>query len=184
MENRAAHPRHEFPEIRNTPYGGLNLNRVSVKLLKSPQPELVFSRRTGFSERKYLFIDKLMQLRSQVLSPTRGETLVMSGHVSPRIWEITNKLSLTPYGLVGENPGDEVETDDNNRARCTKLCPVTTCSECSTTILLDRFFEYAKIEQVKERLRWQGDTLITNMWSPSSYKEIKKNLQGFYCSKH
>ena len=95
LENRAAHPRHEFPEIRNTPHGGLNLNRVSVKLLKSPQPELVFSRRTGFSERKYLFIDKLMQLRSQVLSPTRGETLVRSGHVSPRIWEITNKLSLS-----------------------------------------------------------------------------------------
>ena len=32
------------------------------------------------------------QPRSQVLSPTRRETLVGSGHVSPRIWEITNKL--------------------------------------------------------------------------------------------
>ena len=31
------------------------------------------------------------QPRSQVLSPTRRETLVGSGHVSPRIWEITNK---------------------------------------------------------------------------------------------
>ena len=31
------------------------------------------------------------QPRSQVLSPTRRETLVRSGHVSPRIWEITNK---------------------------------------------------------------------------------------------
>ena len=32
-----------------------------------------------------------IQPRSQVLSPTRRETLVGSGHVSPRIWEITNK---------------------------------------------------------------------------------------------
>ena len=32
------------------------------------------------------------QPRSQVLSPTRRETLVGSGHVSPRIWEITNEL--------------------------------------------------------------------------------------------
>ena len=31
------------------------------------------------------------QPRSQVLSPTRRETVVGSGHVSPRIWEITNK---------------------------------------------------------------------------------------------
>ena len=31
------------------------------------------------------------QPHSQVLSPTRRETLVGSGHVSPRIWEITNK---------------------------------------------------------------------------------------------
>ena len=31
------------------------------------------------------------QPRSQVLSPTRRETLVGFGHVSPRIWEITNK---------------------------------------------------------------------------------------------
>ena len=31
------------------------------------------------------------QPRSQVLSPTRRKTLVGSGHVSPRIWEITNK---------------------------------------------------------------------------------------------
>ena len=31
------------------------------------------------------------QPRSQVLSPTRRETLVGSGHVSPRIWDITNK---------------------------------------------------------------------------------------------
>ena len=31
------------------------------------------------------------QPRSQVLSPPRRETLVGSGHVSPRIWEITNK---------------------------------------------------------------------------------------------
>ena len=31
------------------------------------------------------------QPHSQVLSPTHGETLVGSGHVSPRIWEITNK---------------------------------------------------------------------------------------------
>ena len=31
------------------------------------------------------------QPRSQVLSPTRRETLVGSGHVSPRIWEVTNK---------------------------------------------------------------------------------------------
>ena len=48
-----------------------------------------------FFREKVSFIDKLMQLRSQVLSPTRGETLVRSGHVSPRIWEITNKLSLS-----------------------------------------------------------------------------------------
>ena len=112
---------------RNTKYpGGLNLNRVSVKLLKLPQHELVFWCRTGFSECKHLFIDKLMQLRSQVLSPTSGETLVGSGHVSPRIWEISDKhsLSLSPYGRVGENPGNEVESDDNNRARCTKLCPI------------------------------------------------------------
>ena len=37
----------------------------------------------------------MRQPRSQVLSPTRRETLVgcglRSGHVSPRIWEITNK---------------------------------------------------------------------------------------------
>ena len=33
----------------------------------------------------------IIQPRSQVLSPTRRETLVGSGHVSPRIWEITNK---------------------------------------------------------------------------------------------
>ena len=33
----------------------------------------------------------VVQPRSQVLSPTRRETLVGSGHVSPRIWEITNK---------------------------------------------------------------------------------------------
>ena len=32
-----------------------------------------------------------VQPRSQVLSPTRRETLAGSGHVSPRIWEITNK---------------------------------------------------------------------------------------------
>ena len=31
------------------------------------------------------------QPRSQVLSPTRRETLVGSGHVSRRIWDITNK---------------------------------------------------------------------------------------------
>ena len=31
------------------------------------------------------------QPRSQVLSPTRRETLVGFGHVTPRIWEITNK---------------------------------------------------------------------------------------------
>ena len=31
------------------------------------------------------------QPHSQVLSPTRRETLVGSGHVAPRIWEITNK---------------------------------------------------------------------------------------------
>ena len=31
------------------------------------------------------------QPRSQVLSSTRRETLVGFGHVSPRIWEITNK---------------------------------------------------------------------------------------------
>ena len=31
------------------------------------------------------------QPRSQDLSPTRRETLVGSGHVSPKIWEITNK---------------------------------------------------------------------------------------------
>ena len=31
------------------------------------------------------------QPRSQVLSPTRQETLVGSGHLSPRIWVITNK---------------------------------------------------------------------------------------------
>ena len=31
------------------------------------------------------------QPRSQVLSPTRRDTLVEFGHVSPRIWEITNK---------------------------------------------------------------------------------------------
>ena len=28
------------------------------------------------------------QPHSQVLSPTHGETLVGSGHISPRIWEI------------------------------------------------------------------------------------------------
>ena len=33
----------------------------------------------------------LDQPRSQVISPSRRETLVGSGHVSPRIWEITNK---------------------------------------------------------------------------------------------
>ena len=33
----------------------------------------------------------MCQPRSQVLSPTRRETLVGSGHVSARIWEITNK---------------------------------------------------------------------------------------------
>ena len=32
-----------------------------------------------------------VQPRSQVLSPTRRETLVGFGHASPRIWEITNK---------------------------------------------------------------------------------------------
>ena len=32
-----------------------------------------------------------LQPRSQGLSPTRRETLVGSGHVSPKIWEITNK---------------------------------------------------------------------------------------------
>ena len=32
-----------------------------------------------------------MTTRSQAPSPTRRETLVGSGHVSPRIWEITNK---------------------------------------------------------------------------------------------
>ena len=175
MENRAAHPRHELPEIRNTPHVGLNLNRVSVKLLKSPQPELVFSRRTGFSESKHLNIDKLMQLRSQVLSPTVGRPWLGLVRCLPESGRLqTNSLSLTPYGLVGERPGNEVETDDNNRSRCTKLYPVTTYSEWSTTILLDRFFEYAKIEQVKERLCWQGDTLVINMWSPNSYKEIKK----------
>ena len=31
------------------------------------------------------------QPRSQVFSPTCQETLVGSGHMSPRIWEITNK---------------------------------------------------------------------------------------------
>ena len=31
-----------------------------------------------------------LQPRSQVLSPTLRKTLVGSGHVSPRIWEITN----------------------------------------------------------------------------------------------
>ena len=35
--------------------------------------------------------EALNQPRSQVLSPTRRETLVGFGHVSPRIWEITNK---------------------------------------------------------------------------------------------
>ena len=48
-------------------------------------------------DRVYRFIlfllgeDIRTQPRSQVLSPTRRETLVGSGHVSPRIWEITNK---------------------------------------------------------------------------------------------
>ena len=39
----------------------------------------------------FFFLVTFHQPRSQVLSPTRRETLVGFGHVSPRIWEITNK---------------------------------------------------------------------------------------------
>ena len=34
------------------------------------------------------------QPHSQVLSPTHGETLVGSGHISPRIWEIKCEICL------------------------------------------------------------------------------------------
>ena len=51
---------------------------------------------TQFQIQKALMVCKssnklIVQPRSQVLSPTHRETLVGFGHVSPRIWEITNK---------------------------------------------------------------------------------------------
>ena len=51
---------------RNTKYSPRGAKPESRKreAFKATAARLVFSRRTGFSERKYLFIDKLMQLRS------------------------------------------------------------------------------------------------------------------------
>ena len=46
---------------------------------------------SSYNRAPKLVIGGKEQPRSQVLSPTRRETLVGSGHVSPRIWEITNK---------------------------------------------------------------------------------------------
>ena len=47
--------------------------------------------KNGGRQKQKCNLGPLAQPRSQVLSPTRRETLVGSGHVSPRIWEITNK---------------------------------------------------------------------------------------------
>ena len=51
--------------------------------------------------------------------------------------------------------------DGHNRARCSKRTGyiLATCCACSTKLLLDWcrvFVEYAKIEQAKESITWQG----------------------------